>query len=47
MVLLIDERFAQEKYIALMPGNWGVNKADGAEGVRRAVARFWGGVREP
>ncbi|MGI6238215.1 MAG: ATP-dependent DNA helicase, partial [Christensenellales bacterium] len=43
VVLLIDERFAQEKYIALMPANWRVNKVDGAEGVRRAVARFWRG----
>ncbi len=41
VVLLIDERFAQEKYVALMPSHWRVNRVEGAEGVKRAVGRFW------
>lgn len=45
VVLLIDERFAQEKYIALMPPNWRVRRVEGAEGVKRAAARFWGATQ--
>ncbi len=41
IVLLIDERFGQEKYIALMPPNWRVHRVEGAEGVKGAVGRFW------
>jgi len=41
VVLLIDERFGQEKYIALMPPHWRVGRVEGAEGVKRAVGRFW------
>lgn len=41
VVLLIDERFAQEKYIALMPPNWRISRVEGTEGVKRAVHRFW------
>lgn len=41
VVLLIDERFAQEKYIALMPPHWRVSRVEGAEGVKRAVTKFW------
>ncbi len=41
VVLLIDERFGQEKYIALMPPHWRVSRVEGAEGVGRAVGHFW------
>ena len=44
VVLLIDERFGQGKYIALMPSHWRVSRVEGAEGVEKAVRRFWGSV---
>ena len=41
VVLLIDERFAQEKYIELMPPNWHVHIAETPEHVAELAERFW------
>ena len=43
VVLLIDERFAQSSYKKLFPQEWKmVRYVKNAEGIREAVAEFWG-----
>ena len=41
VVLLMDDRFVQEKYVNLMPAHWNVRVLTDAEAVERAVQRFW------
>lgn len=41
VVLLMDERFADEKYIELMPPNWHVHIAENAGEISAMVKRFW------
>lgn len=41
VVLLMDQRFADEKYIELMPPNWHVHIAESAQEVSAMVKRFW------
>jgi Rad3-related DNA helicase len=41
VVLLIDERFAHEKYMELAPAHWRVRRATTAEDVRRMAREFW------
>ena len=42
VVLLIDERFAQEKYIELMPAHWRVRVAETSGDVAQMARGFWG-----
>lgn len=46
IVLLIDERFAQEKYAQLMPSHWNVRVMPDAEAVSAAAKRFWARTAE-
>ena len=41
VVLLMDDRFVQEKYVHLMPAHWNVRVLPDNEAVERAVQRFW------
>ena len=41
VVLLIDERFVQEKYVGLMPPHWNVRVMENPDAAARAAARFW------
>lgn len=41
VVLLIDDRFADEKYIELMPPNWHVRMAETSRDVAEMTKRFW------
>jgi DNA excision repair protein ERCC-2 len=42
VVLLIDERFGEARYRALMPGWWRVLRVRGARVICEALAEFWG-----
>ena len=41
VVLLLDDRFAQEEYKSLLPVNWRVRVAPDIDIARRAMAKFW------
>ena len=41
IVLLMDERFVQEKYVRLMPPHWNVRVMADAEAAHAAICRFW------
>lgn len=41
IVLLMDDRFVQEKYVQLMPGHWNVRVMPDAKSAGEAIKRFW------
>lgn len=41
VVLLMDDRFVQEKYVQLMPAHWNVRVMPDAAAVNAAIRRFW------
>ena len=41
VVLLMDDRFVQEKYVQLMPAHWNVRVMPDASAASAAIKRFW------
>jgi Rad3-related DNA helicase len=41
MVLLIDTRFAQDRYRRLFPAWWQVRRVTSAKQIREAASEFW------